>query len=243
MRKSNWIIFQKKMRSKQTKNTLKPFTSYPIILGKKRLVNWNVSSVTLQTISLHESSQVWSALMDFSQNEAISISSIWNNHRLLLGAGFKTPKKAWTIPFGRIPYIYIYRLRARFRRARKPHFFQYVCAMTYYIQAHHATSVHNLPKPHVWQCVCVMQFSINFIMELAYATLQHCITHVSSTFFTLSPCYMKYRWIMLKGGGEGGGGGGQRVLRKSWMEGGGVAGNNWVYLTLVSLNKDNSSKL
>ena len=107
-------------------------------------------------------------------------------------------------------YIYIYTsispnwLRARFRRARKPHFFQYVCAMTYYIQAHHATSLHNLPKPHVWQCVCVMQFSINFIMELAYATLQHCITHVSSTFFTLSPCYMKYRWIMLKG--EGGGG-------------------------------------
>ena len=96
------------------------------------------------------------------------------------------------------------RLRARFRRARKPHFFQYVCAMTYYIQAHHATSLHNLPKPHVWQCVCVMQFSINIIMELAYATLQHCITHVSSTFFTLSPCYMKYRWIMLKG--EGGGG-------------------------------------
>ena len=87
--------------------------------------------------------------------------------------------------------------------------------MTYYIQAHHATSLHNLPKPHVWQCVCVMQFSINIIMELAYATLQHCITHVSSTFFTLSPCYMKYRWIMLKGeggvldggGGEGGGGG------------------------------------
>ena len=110
------------------------------------------------------------------------------------------------------------RLRARFRRARKPHFFQYVCTMTYYIQAHHATSLHNLPKPHVWQCVCVMQFSINIIMELAYATLQHCITHVSSTFFTLSPCYMKYRWIMLKGEG---GGGHQRVLRKSWMGGGG----------------------
>ena len=105
---------------------------------------------------------------------------------------------------GRIPQG----LRARFRRARKPHFFQYVCAMTYYIQAHHATSLHNLPKPHVWQCVCVMQFSINIIMELAYATLQHCITHVSSTFFTLSPCYMKYRWIMLKGEGGGGGRGG-----------------------------------
>ena len=120
-------------------------------------------------------------------------------------------------------------LRARFRRARKPHFFQYVCAMTYYIQAHHATSLHNLPKPHVWQCVCVMQFSINIIMELAYATLQHCITHVSSTFFTLL-------YEVPVDHVEGGGGGGhQRVLRKSWMEGGGGGWWNVLWMPLPKL--------
>ena len=120
-------------------------------------------------------------------------------------------------------HIYIW-FGARFRRARKSHFFQYVCAMTYYIQAHHATSLHNLPKPHVWQCVCVMQFSINFIMELAYATLQHCINHVSSTFFTLSPCHI---WSTGGScwGGRGApesfekvldGGGGQTVFENVW---------------------------
>ena len=78
------------------------------------------------------------------------------------------------------PHIYIW-LRARFRRARKPHFFQYVCAMTYYIQAHHATSLHNLPKPHVWQCVCVMQWNL---------PMQPCNTASPMSLQPSSPCHL-----------------------------------------------------